>query len=160
MERISLELNKRAEEACVFLSKQLNKLSSVMSVEDAKVIMREVCDYAFPQINCYALFTPLIRCIRIDKENEEPSSITQMFESYAQGLLNNQNSPLKDIKSDKDDNINIMDPTWVRKWEEETEQYLVLSLENGDKVQMEATIHSDFSTDGVEPEMVFGFNAD
>lgn len=406
MDYLSCELNKRAEEACKYLRNQLSKLSSVMSVEDAKVIMREVCDYAFPQINCYALFTPLIRCIRIDKENEEPSSITQMkrfsfpptrcvknpsrmnilevptfyaaneirtsllesditegdefyagiwavdnnanmlsypcipynmlcelsargdikamemkncidslpcirkmtdligkvfsipheenvsvenkyiyylsgaiahsilnqqkltknkiyqtdaiiypsvrmlgstynlaikpqfveqhmsllyvvkgklnegrvsysfnyvgfnendtiiwkqmhkrikklkvtkisgesgvyspfpneiihfegkdytipmFESYAQGLLNNQNSPLKDIKSDKDDNINIMDPTWVRKWEEETKQYLVLSLENGDKVQMEATIHSDFSTDGVEPEMVFGFNAD
>lgn len=79
-----------------------------------------------------------------------------MFESYAYGQLNNQNSPLKGIKSSKDDNIDIMDPTWVRKWEEDTELLLVHSLDNGAEVQMKATIESYFSTDGVELEKVFG----
>lgn len=80
-----------------------------------------------------------------------------MFESYAYGQLNNQNSPLKEIKSDQNDNIDIMDPTWVRKWEEDTEHYLVLACANNVEVQMKATINSYFSTDGVEPEMVFGY---
>jgi len=79
-----------------------------------------------------------------------------MFECYACERLNNQNSPLKEIKSDKEDNIDIMDPTWVRKWEENTEQLLVHSLDNGAEVQMKATIESYFSTDGVDSEMVFG----
>jgi hypothetical protein len=81
-----------------------------------------------------------------------------MFESYAYGQLNNQNSPLKDIKSDRDEDIT--DPTWVRKWEEDTEQYLVHSLDNGAEVQMKATIESFFSTDGVEIEKVFGYNTE
>jgi hypothetical protein len=81
-----------------------------------------------------------------------------MFESYAYGQLNNQNSPLKDIKSDRHEDIT--DPTWVRKWEEDTEQYLVHSLDNGAEVQMKATIESFFSTDGVEIEKVFGYNTE
>lgn len=83
-----------------------------------------------------------------------------MFESYAYGQLNNQDSPLKDIKSDKDDNIDIMDTTWIRKWEEDTELLLVHSLDNGAEVQMKALIESYFSTDGVELEKVFGYNTD
>ena len=79
-----------------------------------------------------------------------------MLERYAYGQLNNQDSPLKGIKSDKDDNLDIMDPTWIGKWEEDTEQYLVLSLDNGGKVQMKATIESFFSTDEVELEKIFG----
>lgn len=79
-----------------------------------------------------------------------------MFESYEYEQLKNQNSPLKVTKFDKEDNIDIMDLAWVRKWEEDTEQYLELSLGNGAEVQMKATIESYFSTDGVEPEMVFG----
>lgn len=79
-----------------------------------------------------------------------------MFESYAYGQLNNQNSPLKGIKSSKDDNIDIMDPTWVRKWEEDTELLLMHFLDNGAEVQMKATVNSFFSTDGVEIEKVFG----
>ncbi|MBP3213568.1 MAG: RES family NAD+ phosphorylase [Bacteroidaceae bacterium] len=83
-----------------------------------------------------------------------------MFESYEYEQLKNQNSPLKVTKFDKEDNIDIMDLAWVRKWEEDTEQYLELSLGNGCEVQMKATINSYFSTDGVESEMVFGYNAD
>ena len=79
-----------------------------------------------------------------------------MFERYAFGQLNNQDSPLKEIKSDKDDNIDIMDSTWVRKWEEDTELLLVHSLGNGAEVQMKATIESYFSTDVVVLEKVFG----
>ena len=79
-----------------------------------------------------------------------------MFESYEYEQLKNQNSPLKVTKFDKEDNIDIMDPTWVRKWEENTEQLLVHSLDNGAEVQMKATIESYFSTDGVDSEMVFG----
>ena len=79
-----------------------------------------------------------------------------MFESYAYGQLNNQNSPLKEIKSDKEDIINIMDPTSVRKWKEDTEQLLVHSIDNGAEVQMKATIESFFSTAGVNLENVFG----
>ena len=83
-----------------------------------------------------------------------------MFESYAHGVLNSQDSPLKEIKSNKDDNIDIMDPAWIRKWEEETDQYLVLSLDNGNEVQTKATINSFLSADGVEIEKAFGYNTD
>ena len=79
-----------------------------------------------------------------------------MFEGYAYGQLNNQDPPLKEITTDKDDNIDITDTAWIRKWEEDTEQYLVHSLDNGAEVQMKATIESFFSTDGVELEKVFG----
>lgn len=78
-----------------------------------------------------------------------------MFESYAYGQLNNQNSPLKEIKSDKDDNIDILDPTWLRKWEENTEQYLVLVCDSKTEIQLRITINSFFSTDGVKIENVF-----
>ncbi|MBR1652158.1 MAG: RES family NAD+ phosphorylase [Alloprevotella sp.] len=87
---------------------------------------------------------------------EEKDYTIPMFESYAYGQLNNQNSPLKEIKSDKEDNINIMDTTWVRKWEEDKELLLVHSLDNGAEVQMKATIESFFSTGGVNLENVFG----
>lgn len=84
-----------------------------------------------------------------------------LFENLAYGQLNYQNSPLKEIKSDKDDNIDIMDPTWVRKWQEDAKEYLVMDLDDETKVQMRATINSCFSTDGVEPEKVFGrYNTD
>lgn len=79
-----------------------------------------------------------------------------MFESYEYEQLKNQNSPLKVTEFDKEDNIDIMDLAWVRKWEEDTEQLLVHSLDNGAEVQMKATIESYFSTDGVDSEMVFG----
>lgn len=83
-----------------------------------------------------------------------------MFEHYAYGKLNNQDSPLKGIKFDKDNYIDIMDPTWVRKWEEDKEQLLVHSLDDGAEIQMKATIESYFSSDGVEPEKVFGYTTD
>ena len=78
-----------------------------------------------------------------------------MFERYAFRQLNNQDSPLKGIKFDKDDNINIMDTAWIRKWKEDTEQLLVHSLDNGSEVQMKATIESYFSAGGVELEKDF-----
>ena len=78
-----------------------------------------------------------------------------MFEHYAYGKLNNQDSPLKGIKFDKDNDIDIMDPTWVRKWEEDTEQYLVLVCDNKTEIQLWTTINSYFSTNGVEIEKVF-----
>ena len=78
-----------------------------------------------------------------------------MFEYYAYGKLNNQDSPLKGIKFDKDNDIDIMDPTWVRKWEEDTEQYLVLVCDNKTEIQLWTTINSYFSTNGVEIEKVF-----
>ena len=80
-----------------------------------------------------------------------------MFERYAYGQLNNLDSPLKKIKFDKNDNIDIMDPIWVRKWEEDTEQLLVHSLDDGAEIQMKATIESYFSSDGVELEKVLGY---
>lgn len=82
-----------------------------------------------------------------------------MFERYGYEQLNNQDSPLKGMKSDKDDNINIMDTTWIRKWEKDTELLLVHSLDNGAEVQMKATIESYFSTNGVELEKVFGIRS-
>ena len=78
-----------------------------------------------------------------------------MFEHYAYGKLNNQDSPLKGIKFDKDNDIDIMDPTWVRKWEEDTEQYLVLVCDNKTEIQLWTTINSYFSSNGVEIEKVF-----
>lgn len=82
------------------------------------------------------------------------------FERYAYGQLNNLDSPLKEITFGKNDDIEIMDPTWTRKWEEDTELLLVKSLDNGTEVQMKATIESYFSTDGVKLDKVFGYNVD
>lgn len=78
-----------------------------------------------------------------------------MFERYAYGLLNNQDSPLKEIKSYKDDNIDIMNPKWIKKWEEDTEQYLVLACDSKTEIQLRVTINSFFSTYGVDIENVF-----
>ena len=78
-----------------------------------------------------------------------------MFERYAYRQLNNQDSPLKEIKSVMDDKIDIMNPTWMRKWEEDIEQYLVLTCDSKTEIQLRITINSFFSTDGVEIENVF-----
>lgn len=79
-----------------------------------------------------------------------------MFESHIHRQMNNQDSLLKGIIFGKNDNIDIMDSTWVRKWEEDRKLYLVLACDNKTEVQMKATINSFFSTDGIEVEKVFG----
>lgn len=78
MNEINDEIMRIADDACTYLENQIERLRTVVSCTEAESIMREVCDYEFPQINCCARFTPLIRCVKIGKENEEPSSITQM----------------------------------------------------------------------------------
>ena len=72
------EIMRMADDACTYLERQIERLRSVVSCTEAESIMQEVSNYAFPQINCYALFTPLVRCVKIDKEKEKPSCITQM----------------------------------------------------------------------------------
>ena len=66
-----------ADNACSFLERQLTRLSSVASKEEAEYVMHEVSRYAFPQINGSILYdTPLVRCVKINKEKEGPKCIT------------------------------------------------------------------------------------
>ena len=41
-----------------------------------------------------------------------------------------------------DDKIDIMNPTWMRKWEEDIEQYLVLTCDSKTEIQLRITINS------------------
>lgn len=73
-----------------------------------------------------------------------------MFEKFIFERLNCSNTPLKEIRFDKDENIDIVNPSWTDSWEGETTELLILDIGNTTEVQCAATIESFFSTDGVK----------
>lgn len=77
------------------------------------------------------------------------------FEQFVKEQFNLENSILKEISFEKDNNINITNSHWIEDWEKDSVEYFVLGSGTSHEIHLFATIQSFLDDNGVKVEDVF-----
>lgn len=77
------------------------------------------------------------------------------FEDFVKKQFNLENSPLKKIPFEKDNNIDISDSRWIENWEKDSEESFILGSSTSVEIQLSTTIQSFLDENGISVEDVF-----
>lgn len=77
------------------------------------------------------------------------------FEQFVKEQFNQENSVLKKIPFEKDNNIDITNSHWIVNWENDSEESFIMCSDTSAEIQLSATIQSFLDDNGVKVEDVF-----